>query len=211
MPDDRTALAEQFETLEQQEHAATSGMWVFLATEALFFGGLFLAYTVFRMTYPHAFAMGSARTDGLLGALNTAILLTSSLSVAMAVQFAQLGKTKPITPLLLITIVLGIVFLALKGIEYREHILDHLWPGSRFDQKLSKPVELFFWLYFVMTGLHAVHVLIGIGIFSVMAYLSSQKRFTAEYSNPLKVSGLYWHFVDIVWVFLYPLFYLIHR
>jgi cytochrome c oxidase subunit 3 len=211
MPDQHSIVAEQFEDSRQQEHASTSGMWVFLATEAVFFGGLFLAYTVFRVSYPHAFAMGSARTDGLLGLINTAVLLTSSFIVASAVQLAQAGRTRWLTAMLVTTAILGIVFLALKGIEYREHILDHLLPGSHFSNSLPRTVELFFWLYFVMTGLHAIHVMIGICVLGVMAFFSMQGRFSSDYYNPLKVSGLYWHFVDIVWVFLYPLFYLIHK
>jgi cytochrome c oxidase subunit 3 len=211
MPDDRTALAEQFEDLQQQEHASMSGMWVFLATEAVFFGALFLAYTVFRITYPHGFAIGSNHTNGLLGFINTAVLLSSSYLVALAVQLAQAGRTRHITALLAGAIVCGLIFLALKAVEYREHILDGFFPGPHFDHSAGRGVELFFWLYFVMTGLHALHVVIGLGLLSAMAILSSRRVFSAEYSNPLKVCGLYWHFVDVVWVFLYPLFYLVHN
>jgi cytochrome c oxidase subunit III len=203
-------LAEQFDDLDQQETAATTGMWVFLATEVIFFGGLFLAYLVFRTTYPHSFAVGSAHTDIMLGTLNTAILLTSSFTMALAVKFAELGNPRPTAFLLAATIAFGLAFLALKGFEYDEHIRDNLFPGH-FRKDLGKPVELFFWLYFVMTGLHAIHVFIGIGVLSFLTLLVLGRRFSAEYHTPVKICGLYWHFVDVVWVFLYPLFYLVHK
>ena len=204
-------LAEQFDTLEQQEQVATAGMWVFLATEILFFGGLFLAYTVCRITYPHDFATASRHTNVMLGTMNTAVLLTSSFFMALAVQSAKLGKRSAVVAFLVGTIVLALVFLALKGIEYSEHISDGLFPGGSFRKTLSPRIELFFWLYFVMTGLHAVHVLIGVCVLSVIALMALRGKFSKEYSNPVEVSGLYWHFVDIVWVFLYPLFYLIPK
>jgi cytochrome c oxidase subunit 3 len=202
-------LAEQFDSLEQQEETATLGMWVFLATEILFFGGLFLAYTVCRTTYPHEFALASQHANVLLGTINTAVLLTSSFFMALAVQSAKLGKARAVLGFLAATILLAFAFLALKGLEYSQHISDHLWPGRSFDPSLSPRIELFFWLYFVMTGLHALHVFIGICVLSVIALMTLAGKFSAEYSNPVEVSGLYWHFVDIVWVFLYPLFYLI--
>ncbi len=202
-------LAEQFNSLKQQEQASTVGMWIFLATEVLFFGGLFLAYTVLRTTYPHDFAVASHHANLLLGTVNTAVLLTSSLFMAFAVQSGKLGQKGATAGFLALTIVLALVFLGLKGLEYSEHISHHLWPGRGFDPSLSPHVELFFWLYFVMTGLHAVHVFIGVCILSVITVMSLAGKFSREYSNPVEVSGLYWHFVDIVWVFLYPLFYLI--
>jgi cytochrome c oxidase subunit 3 len=210
MPDPNAFVAEQFDDFEQQEHASISGMWVFLATEMLFFGGLFLAYLVLRTTHPRAFAIGSAHSDLLLGTLNTAILLTSSFTMVLAVHYAEAGLPKRIAPFLLVTILLGLVFLGLKGLEYHEHISDHLFPGD-FRKDLPKPVELFFWLYFVMTGLHAVHVIIGVVLLSVMTFLAWRGRFSRSHCTPVKVSGLYWHFVDVVWIFLYPLFYLIHK
>lgn len=210
MRDHQAILAEQFDDLEQQEIAATSGMWVFLATEILFFGGLFVAYLVYRTTYPHEFATGSSHSDVLLGTLNTAILLTSSFTMALAVEYSKEGNSKVTSLLLGITIVFGLLFVALKGLEYREHISDHLVPGD-FRKDLPKQVELFFWLYFVMTGLHALHVFIGICLLSVMAVYARAGRFSPQYHTPVKISGLYWHFVDVVWVFLYPLFYLIHK
>jgi cytochrome c oxidase subunit 3 len=211
MRDRQTILAGQFDDFEQQETAATTGMWVFLSTEILFFGGLFLAYLVLRTSYPREFAVGSSLADVTLGTINTAILLTSSFAMVMAVQCAETGASRGLVRFLLATISLGLVFLALKGLEYNEHIRDHLFPGGHFRKDLPKQVELFFWLYFVMTGLHALHVLIGIGLLSVMAILAARGHFSERYHTPIKIAGLYWHFVDVVWVFLYPLFYLIHK
>ena len=202
-------LAEQFDSLEQQEQTATLGMWVFLATEILFFGGLFVAYTVCRTTYPRDFAIASHHANILLGTINTAVLLTSSFFMALAVQSAKLGSNRAVIKFLIATILLALAFLALKGLEYGEQISDHLWPGPSFNPALSRHVELFFWLYFAMTGLHALHVFIGICVLSVIALMALAGRFSVEYSTPVEISGLYWHFVDIVWVFLYPLFYLL--
>jgi cytochrome c oxidase subunit 3 len=211
MHDTEAVLAEQFDTPEQQEQAATAGMWMFLATEILFFGGLFMAYVVYRTTYPRDFAIASAHANVLLGTVNTAVLLTSSFFMAIAVNSVKAGKNKMLLISLAGTLILALTFLALKGLEYREHISDHLWPGAGFRKDLSPHVELFFWLYFVMTGLHAIHVFIGICILSVIAVLARKRKFSPSYCTPVEISSLYWHFVDIVWVFLYPLFYLIHR
>jgi cytochrome c oxidase subunit 3 len=211
MPDAELVLAEQFDDLEQQEEASRVGMWVFLATEVLFFGGLFLAYIVYRQTYPHQFAIGIKHGELLLGTINTAILLTSSFTMALAVHAAQKGENEWVVRFLLCTILMGLTFLAVKGVEYSKHFSEHLFPGSLFRADLPHQVELFFWLYFVMTGLHALHVLIGIGLLSVIAVLAVRRKFSENYFNRVEVSGLYWHFVDIVWVFLYPLFYLIHK
>jgi len=211
MRDARTILADQFDDLEQQEHAATTGMWVFIATEVLFFGGLFLAYFVFRASYPREFAIGGERSNLFLGTINTGVLLSSSFTMALAVQFGHAGLLKRVPSLLIVTILFGVAFLAIKGLEYHQHFSDHLFPGRLFQTDLPKQTQLFFWLYFVMTGLHALHVFIGICILSVIAFLAHNGYFSERYSNPLKISGLYWHFVDVVWVFLYPLFYLIHK
>jgi cytochrome c oxidase subunit III len=211
MPADRTMLAEQFETMEQQHDAARLGVWVFLATEVLFFGGLFTGYTVYRYLYPQAFAVGSNHNNLLLGTLNTAVLLTSSLAMALAVQAAQLGKAKAQLRWLLVTIAFAFGFLLIKGIEYREHFNEHLFPGPGFNREMGGKTELFFVFYWVMTGLHAIHVIVGIGILGVIAWMVRRKPFTGQYYSPMEMTGLYWHFVDIVWVFLYPLLYLINR
>jgi cytochrome c oxidase subunit 3 len=209
MPDSASILAEQFDDLQQQEEASTVGMWVFLATEIIFFGGLFTSYIVYRTTYPHEFAIGSAHADILLGTVNTAILLTSSFTMALGVHAAQRGDNKWVARYLMITILFALAFLAVKGLEYSEHISDGFFPGPGFRKDVPHHVELFFWLYFVMTGLHALHVCIGICVLSVVACLAMRKKFSTAYSNPVQISGLYWHFVDVIWVFLYPLFYLI--
>jgi len=211
MPDTRTLLAEQFDTLEQQHESSRLGLWTFLATEVLFFGGLFLAYIVYRHAYPHQFALASRHTNLLLGTLNTAVLLTSSLTMALAVQAAQLGRAKALFRYLAVTLLLGLGFLAIKGLEYHEHFADHLVPGPHYAMVSQPKTQLFFWLYFVMTGLHAIHVIVGLGVIGVLLRLSTKPRFAADYYTPVEMGGLYWHFVDIVWVFLYPLLYLINR
>ncbi len=204
------AVAEQFDDARQQEEASTVGMWVFLATEVMFFGGLFLAYIVYFTTYPAGFSAGVRHTDHLLGAINTAILLTSSLTMVLAVQAIQQDSRKRLLGFLGITIVLGLAFLALKGLEYHEHVSDRLLPGANFKPGLPRPVEMFFILYFVMTGVHTLHLVIGVGILGVIAWNAWNSKYSKDYYNPVEISGLYWSFVDIVWLFLYPLFYVIH-
>jgi cytochrome c oxidase subunit 3 len=211
MPEMRPALAEQFDSLEQQHEAATLGVWTFLATEVLFFGGLFTAYVVYRFLYPQAFAEASHHTNLLFGTVNTAVLLTSSLTMALAVHAAGEAREKTVFRCLAATILLGVGFLVFKALEYREHFAHHLVPGAHFALAAKPKTEIFFWLYFTMTGLHAIHVFVGIGVLSVLAYMSSRQHFSLEYSTPVEMGGLYWHFVDIVWVFLYPLLYLINR
>lgn len=203
-------LEVQFDSPEHQEQTATTGMWVFLSTEILFFGGLFLAYIVYRTTYPAEFSRGVSLTDHLLGSMDAAILLASSFTMALALRAIQDGKEKTLIGLLLVTIVLGLSFLSLKGLEYHEHIVDHLLPGRDFNRLLPRPVEMFFVLYFLMTGLHAIHMSVGIGLLSVMTVRAWKSRFSKDYYNPIEVCGLYWSFVDIVWIWLYPLFYVIH-
>ena len=203
-------LAEQFDDLEQQRSAALLGMWIFLATEVLFFGGLFLAYTVYRYLHPSVFAAASRHTEVLLGGANTAILLLSSTLMALAVRAAQLGDRKQLVRLLLGTAVLGIGFMAVKGFEYHLDFSEHLVPGGHFQWQEADPAtaELFFWLYFAMTGLHAIHVTVGIVLMLVLAVLAWRGRFEGGNYMPVEIAGLYWHFVDIVWVFLFPLLYL---
>jgi len=206
----RNLLAEPFSDLEQQHAAAKLGMWIFLATEVLFFGGLFLAYTVYRYLYPQTFAAASHHTEVILGGSNTAILLFSSTLMALAVRAAQLGRRKSLGWLLLATAVLGIVFLGVKAVEYHEDILQHLVPGVHFQWREANPgaAELFFWLYFAMTGLHAIHVIIGVLLLLTLTLLTWRRQFDHGHYMPVEIAGLYWHFVDIVWVFLFPLLYL---
>jgi cytochrome c oxidase subunit 3 len=209
------ALAHQFETLEQQREVASLGMWVFLVTEVLFFGGLFLVYSVYRAWYPAAFTAASRELIVWAGTLNTVVLITSSLTMALAVHAAETGNRRALILLLLATMALGCVFLGVKAYEYRTEYLEHHVPGFGLEFDFEKPyylqAQIFFSLYFIMTALHALHMIIGLGIMSVMLWLSWRGRITPEYYNPIEVSGIYWHFVDIVWIFLFPLLYLIGR
>jgi len=211
MADAHLALQEQFEEMPQQKEAATLGMWAFLATEVLFFGGLFLSYIIYRTNYPHAFAEASHHTVVMFGTLNTAILLTSSFTMALAVHAARENNTKWLFRFLLVTIVLALAFLAVKGLEYREDLREHLWPGPQFRPDLPPQAQIFWILYWIMTGVHAVHVTVGVGLLSRMAWMASRRKFSDAYYTPIEISGLYWHFVDIIWIFLYPLLYLIQR
>ena len=211
MPEESSTLAPQFADADQQAEASHLGMWTFLATEVLFFGGLFMAYILYRHLYPDAFAIGSRHTDLLYGTLNTAILLTSSLTMALAVHAARESQTKSIVRYLVLTIVFAVGFLVVKGFEYHEDFVDHLVPGPNFNAALPPRAGMFFWLYWAMTGLHAIHVTVGVGLLSVITILARRGRFSGRYYTPVEVSGLYWHFVDLVWIFLYPLLYLIDR
>ena len=207
------ALAHQFESLDQQREAATLGMWVFLVTEVLFFGGLFATYAVYRRWYPDAFAAASHELDDVLGTINTAVLITSSLTMALAVHAAQLGERKRVMMWLAVTMLLGAVFLGVKAFEYYTEFSEHHVPGLgfEFDARYVRQAQLFFSLYFVMTGLHALHMIIGLGVMTVMLWWAWRGTITKEYYSPIEISGLYWHFVDIVWIFLFPLLYLIGR
>ena len=207
------ALAHHFDSLAQQSEATTLGMWVFLVTEVLFFGGLFATYMIYRSWYPDAFAAASHELDVTLGTINTVVLITSSLTMALAVHAAQLGQRKALMLFLILTMVLGGAFLGIKSVEYYHKFVEHHVPGPsfQFEAEHIRHAQIFFSLYFVMTGLHAVHMIIGIGIMLVMLYWSWNGTITEEYSSPIEISGLYWHFVDIVWIFLFPLLYLIGR
>jgi cytochrome c oxidase subunit 3 len=208
-------LAHHFDSLEQQHEASTLGMWLFLATELLFFGALFTAYIVYRTSYPEAFAEASSRLDVWLGAVNTAVLLGSSLTMALAVHAAQVGRRRMLVLCLALTVVLGSAFLGIKASEYLHDYEQELIPGLAFQETgWSSPgqvpwIKLFFVLYFVMTGIHALHMIIGIGLLLVFIYLAWRNTFAPEYYTPVEMMGLYWHFVDIVWIFLFPLLYLI--
>jgi cytochrome c oxidase subunit III len=211
-----SGFAHQFEDAEQQREAGSLGMWVFLVTEIMFFGGLFAGYTIYRALYLPAFEQGSRLLNVDFGAANTAILIGSSLTMALAIRAAQTGKRKgTIIFFLLLTMLLGAAFLGVKFIfEWRQDYIEHLVPGFDFQVRpewgpMASKVQMFFCFYFFMTGLHALHMIIGIGILTVLTILTARGRFSPEYFAPLEVSGLYWHFVDIVWIFLFPLLYLI--
>jgi cytochrome c oxidase subunit 3 len=209
------ALLHHFDDADQQFEASTLGMWTFLITEIMFFGGLFLGYTIYRSLYPQAFAEASRLLDYRLGAINTAVLICSSLTMVLAVRSAQLGQRRRLVTFLVLTIVLGSAFLVNKGFEYAHKFHEHLVPGPNFGPaaQLTDPhhSQLFFSFYFGMTGLHALHMIIGIGILVMLVYQSWRGRFTSDYFTPVDITGLYWHFVDIVWIFLFPLLYLIAR
>ncbi len=268
-------LVHHFESMEQQREAGTLGMWWFLLTEIMFFGGMFLAYTIYRHLYFDAFAAGSNVLSIWWGAFNTAVLIASSLTMALAVYHAQMGNSKKIVFFLLFTVVLGLVFLRVKYIEYSDKFEEHVFPAGDFrwplaehptapsnvgqlltmfigippaghtaeapqqalpaniDTKYSDKspylgisgaipeevskmgmaghVRMYFWLYFVMTGFHALHMIIGIGILLVLAFQAWKGKFSKEYHSYIELTGLYWHFVDIVWIFLFPLLYLVDR
>jgi len=210
---DHPYLQHHFDNLEQQFESSALGMWLFLVTEILFFGGLFAAYLVYRMSYPAAFQDASHHLDIVLGGVNTALLIGSSLTMAMAVYAAQIGNRTQQMVWLVATMVLGVAFLGIKAVEYSHKFHDHLVPGPGFQFEGRDPVraQLFFSLYFVMTGLHALHMIVGLGVMAVLLGMAYRGRFTKAYHTPVEISGLYWHFVDIVWIFLFPLLYLIDR
>jgi cytochrome c oxidase subunit 3 len=217
MPETQTEaiLEHQFDDLEQQHDTTNLGMWAFLATEVMFFGGLFTAYVVFRSIYPMGFAQGSKHLDLVLGGINTAVLLSSSLSMALAVRAAQFDRRAPAVILLVATMVLGAAFLGVKAVEYHHEFVARLVPGFDFTGGVGEErgFEIFFILYFFMTGLHALHMVIGIGLLGIMGTLLGRGWFSGGGVSQVEITGLYWHFIDIVWVFLYPLLYLIdvHR
>ena len=206
-------LQHHFEDMGQQHEASTLGMWMFLATEILFFGGLFLAYAVYRTTYEQAWVAGAQLQNLKLGTINTAVLINSSLTMALAVHYAQLGRRLATFYCLVGTLLLGSGFLIIKGIEYHAHFVEGLLPGPYFTWHgpMAPKVELFMTFYFSMTGLHALHMIIGAGLLVWFMWRTWRGHFGPEYFSPVEIMGLYWHFVDIVWIFLFPLLYLIGR
>ena len=217
------ALAHHFDNLEQQREAGALGMWVFIAQEIMFFGGLFLAYIIYRMKYPEAFMAASNHLDWRIGTFNTAVLIGSSLTMALAVWACQVGRSrKTQVGFMAATVGLGLVFLGVKAFEYYGKYTDGLIPTAglfRPDPHLVaewaqsgvtvQNVQMFYWLYFAMTGLHALHMIIGVGIILPIMYWAWKGRYSPEYHAPVENFGLYWHFVDIVWIFLFPLLYLL--
>lgn len=267
-------LQHQFEDMEQQQESASIGMWIFLVQEIMFFGGLFTAYLVFRSKYPMAFAAGSNHLNEWLGMANTLVLIVSSLTMALAVHYAQLGKRNLQVILIILTMLFGAAFLGVKAYEYKEKYDDGLVPvagwnlrtykdqtakeggeraggeteeyinprgtfqwhntelahkaqeensltatekigylenGEINQVKFQEKVLIFFWIYFAMTGLHALHMIVGLGIMTWLLWKAWKNTFTPEYYAPVEIAGLYWHFVDIVWIFLFPLLYLLGR
>ena len=233
-PAHHPALQHHFDTMSQQREAGVLGMWVFLLTEVLFFGGLFFAYAIYRNWYYEAFAAASKSIEIIPGLINTVVLIASSLTMALSVRAAQTNQRKATVNWLLATIVLGSVFLGIKVYEYALKFEHHHVPGVSFDffghaeasgevheapaagltmgrDEIQRTTQLFFSLYFVMTGLHALHMIVGIAILFVITWMAHKGRFDSEWHAPVEMTGLYWHFVDIVWIFLFPLLYLVER
>jgi cytochrome c oxidase subunit 3 len=209
--------AEQFEDTQQQSLAATLGMWTFLATEVLFFGVLFTGFYMYRMRWPDAFADGAKDLKWYLGGINTAVLLGSSYFVALAVEAARSGDRRRIVRNLLIAIALGVIFIGIKFTEYGIEYHDHLVPSLNFSsvspegQPRATQEQIFMTYYFVMTGFHALHMIVGLCVLAVIAFFARRGKFSAAYHNPVEIAGLYWHFVDLVWVFVFPTLYLLRH
>jgi cytochrome c oxidase subunit III len=237
--EERPELRHHFADEEQQRNAASLGMWWFLGTEIMFFGGMFCGYLIYRRWYFPEFAASSRSLNLPIGALNTAVLICSSLTVAQAVRAAQLGKRRLQVKLLLATIFFGLVFLGVKTKEWGDKYREHHIPTFRFSAKdlieenrqlfglekftgdparlrqreagIGRHSQIFFSFYFALTGMHAIHMVVGVGLFTVITWMAWKGKFTPEYHTPLEIAGLYWHFVDIVWIYLFPLLYLIDR
>jgi cytochrome c oxidase subunit 3 len=217
------ARAHQFDTPAQQYSASNLGMWIFLSTEVMTFGGFFLAYIVYRYLNPTVFEVASRYQSALWGSINTTALILSSLTMALAVHSAQTGNRRRTTLFLAATIGLAFVFLGIKSIEYTQHWNEHLFPGPNFHlEPLGGAVteqmihgidegraQIFFLLYWMMTGLHGFHVIVGIGLMTALIVNNQRKVYSRDYNTPVEMTGLYWHFVDLVWIFLFPLLYLL--
>jgi len=211
-PVEEAHLKHHFATTAQQMDADTLGMWTFLITEVLFFGGMFAAYAVYRNLYFPAFASTSKFMNVPLGATNTAVLICSSLTMAMAVRSAQLSQRKALIRFLLLTMFFGAVFLGVKAFEYHEKWVEHLVPGFGFsyeETQFERNAQILFFLYFAMTGMHAIHMIVGFGLLTYLVVKARKNAFSEHYFAPVEMIGLYWHFVDIVWIFLFPMLYLI--
>jgi cytochrome c oxidase subunit 3 len=241
-----------FADMEQQREAGTLGMWLFLVTEIMFFGGMFMAYALYRSKYPEQFAMGSHELDIVLGGFNTAVLIGSSFTMALSVWAAQTGKKKALMGFLALTMVLGATFLGVKVVEYKAKFDHHLFPGPSFhydpdhgaygarladeaghggdaaaaethaaptgragpaagEHDENRSVQLFFVLYFALTGVHALHMIVGMVALGLLFYWASRDRYSPAWHPHIELTGLYWHFVDIAWIFIFPLLYLIGR
>ena len=205
------AVQQQFDDAPQQKEAAVLGMWAFVATEVLFFGVLFAAYVTCRWRFPLAFVEGSSQLDFPMGTAETAILLTSGCLSAIALRQIQLNKARQSAVLLLVTSLLGVAFLVLHGMEYHDEFKEGLIPGIRYLETgpSAHEMELFFSLYYVTTGFHSLHVLIGVVLLLIMALRTWRGAFCAQYHTPIEITGLYWSLVDVVWIFVYPAFYLV--
>ena len=215
-------LRHHFGDMEQQQNAASLGMWLFLVTEIMFFGGMFCAYLIYRLKYFNDFAAASQSINVVWGAINTAVLLVSSWTMAMAVRCAQLGKRNLLIIFLIFTMIFGATFLGVKAKEYHDKYVEHHVPGPSYefkDKLLGHPdyvpdqghTQMFFSIYFAMTGMHALHMVIGLGLMTYLLLTAWRGKYSSAYYTPVENIGLYWHFVDVVWIYLFPLLYLISR
>lgn len=204
-------LAHHFENLEKQSHAHRLGMWLFLASEILLFTGLFAAYGVYRFLFPEAFAESSRAIHTWFGVVNTLILVTSSYTVAMGLDAATRGNGRRTALLFWASVAMGAVFLVLKFVEYSEHLAHGQVPGKfyAFEAIQAAGAPIFWALYFLITGLHGIHVVVGMTVLGVVAVKAARGRYTAEYHVGVEMAGLYWHLVDLIWIFVFPLIYLI--
>lgn len=203
-------LAHHFDTMEQQFDTAKLGMWVFLVTEILMFGGLFAAFIIFKSFDTKVFILAHEHLNKVMGGANTVVLLTSSLTMALAVRSAQLSRKSQTSGYLVVTILCALAFLVVKYFEYSQKIEHGLLPGTHFhNDELPKSAHVFFSLYFMMTGLHGIHVVIGIGLISWVLLRNQKNEFDSSFYTPVEIVGLYWHLVDLIWIYLFPLLYLI--
>jgi cytochrome c oxidase subunit 3 len=204
-------LAHHFASLERQVDASRLGMWLFLGTEVLLFGGLFVGYSVYRYSFPAAFAEASRSSETWAGFVNTLVLITSSLTVALAIHFAQTDRPRAAVVCLAITIFFAFAFLGIKAIEYTNHFREHQLPGQfyRYENVRLPGVSMYWSLYFLMTGLHGLHVLVGMTVLSVILWRTAHGYYSSHYYVGIELAGLYWHLVDLIWIFLFPLLYLI--
>lgn len=208
-----TFLAHHFDTMPQQREAVTMGMWIFLVTEAMFFGGVFAGYTVYYFYYPKMFHTMSNQLDVFMGTVNTAVLLTSSLTMALAVNAAQRGQRKKLVTMLSVTLLASLGFMVIKFFEYKHKFHVGLVPGSNFSfvNPFGDKAQIFMSFYFAATGIHGLHVIIGAVLIAIFTWRAQRGAFPKENYQPVEMLGLYWHFVDLVWIYVFPMFYLIGR
>jgi len=204
-------LAHHFGSPAVQTYAARFGMWLFLATEILLFAGFFIAYSVYRYLYPQTFALASRHLDLTMGTINTIVLITSSLTVALAIHYVRVGKNKVATGMLIYTLLSACAFLVIKYFEYKHKFAEGTLPGKfyTFEGLQTEGAPMFYSVYFLSTGLHAIHVIIGMGVLGWVTWHTARGRFSPVYYTPVELGGLYWHLVDLIWIFLFPLLYLV--
>ncbi|MGE4233424.1 MAG: cytochrome c oxidase subunit 3 family protein [Bacteriovoracia bacterium] len=204
-------FAHHFESAYQEFDASKYGMWVFLVTEILLFGGLFIAYGIYRTLYPETFHEAHLELNRVMGGINTVVLICSSLTMALAVGMAQRNQPKKSIKLMVVTLLCGAIFLVIKYFEYSHKFHEGLLPGAHYTfHGINTPnPQIFFSLYFMMTGLHGLHVIIGMGLILWVLLRTAKGDFNSEYYTPVELAGLYWHLVDLIWIYLFPLLYLV--